>query len=624
MINAIPPVIPSQWNPEDILLDSLCDQFETELLETCVPDLAAYVERAPVNIRARLFHELLLLLLQYDDAQRSFIPLKNMLEDFPQFESIVFDAYKQHRPTNVTIINNLLASETDILGDLTIGVDEPSSINVHEVVRVGKYSVLRHIGSGGQGDVFLARHPTLQKNVVIKLSRKSVSMQGTSRDRLVAEGLLLAKLNHRNLVRVIDLDFYDDRPFLVMDHLEGPTLREYCRSSPLEPKVAVQWIIDLCFAVTEAHSHSIIHRDIKPENIVVVDGVPTLIDFGLAISTDDKPSNHQSGIAGTISYMSPEQTYSDQSKIGPSTDVFGLGAVLFYLLENQSPLHAANRGKTTSVQTARQFCGKTIAPLVSNYHCGAVLVRALSNNPSDRYTSVRQFANALASTQQHKLTYNPHITKQTVLLFISIFLAVGIWSVLTPGTTDSNPGPSSSLKDVDYEVEFNLRNDTSSYLFEWGGVRLINEEELGEAKYWMPDVAGEWGFVTYKFPVPFEIGLAKLRAAITIFPEWANDERFDDDAIARLDVSSDGKTWHQIAEVSKQTMQVGLETELIDISSYVAGGTTIYVRGRLMASKEWPNVGPIFAQFLRSPVSVKHEGGRRWDAFHLQVSQCGQ
>jgi len=71
-------------------------------------------------------------------------------------------------------------------------------------------------------------------------------------------------------------------------------------------------------------------------------------------------------------------------------------------------------------------------------------------------------------------------------------------------------------------------------------------------------------------------------------------------------------------------MQVGLETELIDISSYVAGGTTIYVRGRLMASKEWPNVGPIFAQFLRSPVSVKHEGGRRWDAFHLQVSQCGQ
>lgn len=139
----------------------------------------------------------------------------------------------------------------------------------------------------------------------------------------------------------------------------------------------------------------------------------------------------------------------------------------------------------------------------------------------------------------------------------------------------------------------------------------------------MPSVAGEWGHVTYKFPIPFEIGEAKVRAAISIFPAWRNDKRFDD-AVARLDVSSDGNTWHQNAEVSKRTMRVGLDTKLIDIYRYVAGGTTIYIRGRLLASKQWANVGPVFAQFLRSPPVSQHDGSRTWDPFHLQVSQCGQ
>lgn len=623
MINAIPPVKPSAWNPEDILFDSLCDEFEDGLLELSAPNIANYIQRAPAILRPRLFNELLFLFLQYEDNQQRYIPLKDMLQEFPQFEVIVFNVYKQHRPTNVTIINNILASETDIPSDVTIGTEQSSSLNVQEVVQIGKYAVLHHIDSGGQGDVFLAIHPTLQKNVVIKLSRKTVAEQSNSRDRLVEEGQLLAKLNHRNLVRVIDLDFHEQRPFLVMEHLEGPTLREYSRRSPLEPAKAVQWVIDLCSAVTEAHIHSIIHRDIKPANVVIVDGVPTLIDFGLAISTDEELSNPESGIAGTISYMSPEQTYTDQSKLGPTTDVFGLAAVLFYLLENHSPLHAANQGDTITLQTARKFCGEAIAPVVAHHHCSAVLVRALSNNPANRYASAKEFADALALTQP-KLIARRLITKRTGSLIISFLLTVSIWGYLTPGSNVSNPAPTTSLEHVDYEVEFSLRNDTSSYLYEWDGVRLINEEELGEAKYWMPSIAGEWGFVTYKFPVPFEIGQANLRAAITIFPEWRNDERFDDEAVAILDVSSDGKTWHKIAEVSKHTMKVGLETKLIDISRHVAGGTTIYVRGRLLASKEWTNVGPIFAQFLRSPLSVKHEGGRRWEAFHLQVSQCGQ
>ena len=623
MNNSRLPVIPACWSAEEIMLDSLCDQFEEELLKLDSPSVSAYIDRATGNIRAKLFRELLFLLLQYEELGQHYIPIKGMLEDFPQFENIIFDVYKQRRPNNVTIINKLFDSETDIPSDATIEGDEPSSFNVLEVVRIGKYSVIHHIDSGGQGDVFLARHPTLQKNVVIKLSRKSVALQSTNRDRLVKEGQLLAKLNHRNLVRIIDLDFHEERPFLVMEHLEGPSLREFSQVTPLEPATAVQWVIDLCYAVTEAHKQSIIHRDIKPANIVVVRGVPTLIDFGLAISPDVDSNTRESGVAGTVSYMSPEQTYSDQSRIGPRTDVFGLGAVLFYLLQNRSPLRAANPKQTITVQSARHFDVATISSLVAHHPCHAVLVRALSNNPSHRFESAAEFARALASTQS-ELRPVPAITKRTALLAIASVITIFLWELLTPARVIPNPAPITSFTPVDYEVAFSLRNDTSNYLHQWNGVRLINEEELGEAKYWMPSVVGEWGFVTYKFEIPFEIGQAKIRAAISIFPEWRNDDRFDDDAIAKLDVSSDGETWHQIAEVSKRTMQVGLETKLIDISRHVAGGMTIYVRGRLKASKEWTNVGPVFAQFLRSPPVAEHDGYRHWDPFHLQVVQCGQ
>ncbi|MBT4844482.1 MAG: hypothetical protein HON92_03535, partial [Planctomycetaceae bacterium] len=139
MNNSRLPVIPACWSAEEIMLDSLCDQFEEELLKLDSPSVSAYIDRATGNIRAKLFRELLFLLLQYEELGQQYIPIKGMLEDFPQFENIIFDVYKQRRPSNATIINKLFDSETDIPTDATVEGDEPSSFNVHEVVRIGKY-----------------------------------------------------------------------------------------------------------------------------------------------------------------------------------------------------------------------------------------------------------------------------------------------------------------------------------------------------------------------------------------------------------------------------------------------------------------------------------------------------
>lgn len=623
MVKPLPPVIPSKWNSDDILLDKLCDQFEDQLSELKTPNIHAFLQRATPSIRSTLFRELLFLLLQAQEFQGKLPPIRDVLADYPEFESAVFEVYRQLRSNNETIINEIIRTDTDVPSDATIGEATTPPINVSEVVQIGKYSVLRHIDSGGQGDVFLARHPTLENNVVIKLSRREVALQSTSRDRLVEEGQLLAKLNHLGLVRVIDLNFHEQRPFLVMDHLQGPSLREYSGNVPLDAATSVQWVIDLCCAVQEAHNNSIIHRDIKPSNVVIVNGIPTLIDFGLAITTNEDDSYQEVGVAGTVSYMSPEQTYSNATKLGPATDVFGLAAVLYFLLENESPLRAANKGISITLQDARRFDGSMITQQIAHHRCRDVIVKALSNNPAHRYHTASAFAEALATTQP-QLSFRKAISTRVRMLFYASCLAIITWVLIYTNQTHSNPIPVGSLSKVDYEVEFSLREDLSSYLYDWDGVRLINEEELGHAKYWMPNEVNKWGYVTYKFPIPFEIGEAKMRAAITIFPAWRNDERFDDNAVALLDVSSDGETWHQVAEVSKETMQVGLPTKLIDISRYVAGGSSVFVRARLLATKEWPNVGPIFAQFMRSPLTSQHDGHRNWEAFNLQITQCGE
>src|SRR5262249_54964238 len=201
---------------------------------------------------------------------------------------------------------------------------------------IGRYLVVDRLGGGAQGDVFRVVHPKLGKNLVLKLSREPV--RADQRASLEIEGRQLHDLVHPNLVRVEDLDFHEGRPFLVMEYVHGRNLEDYAREEPVAPRRAAAMVAKLAGALALGHGRGVIHRDIKPTNILVDEaGEPRLIDFGLARIRHawSEPTDPTWG--GTLAYMAPEQARLEHDRIGPRSDLFGLGAVLYFLLTAQAP-----------------------------------------------------------------------------------------------------------------------------------------------------------------------------------------------------------------------------------------------------------------------------------------------
>jgi|GEM_PF-3955742 len=252
--------------------------------------------------------------------------------------------------------------------------------------KIGKYQVIEFLGSGGQAEVFKAMHPLLKQEVVIKVGRFSSS--SANNDRLINEGRLLTQLEHPNICRVLDLDFHDGKPFIAMHYVAGKTLREIT----LDDKAAVVLLEKVARAVEFAHSKGVIHQDIKPSNVIMdKSGEPFLIDFGLARFESDETD----GIVGTVGYMSPEAAKANKALIGPRTDVFGLGALLHFLLVTRPPLEGDTFRQT--LEQAKK--GKTDFPLLDRVktpnRLKAICKKALARNPAQRHESAAEFADTL-------------------------------------------------------------------------------------------------------------------------------------------------------------------------------------------------------------------------------------
>src|SRR5262249_50859623 len=145
--------------------------------------------------------------------------------------------------------------------------------------RIGKYLIVATLGSGGQGTVYRAVHPTLGKELVIKLARSPLRGRPAERGGLVAEGRLLGELGHPDLVRVIDLACHEDRPFLAMEYVPGRTLSQYAEQHRIALRQAAAIVASAARAAAAAHRRGIVHRDIKPANILIDgQGRPRLID----------------------------------------------------------------------------------------------------------------------------------------------------------------------------------------------------------------------------------------------------------------------------------------------------------------------------------------------------------
>ena len=211
---------------------------------------------------------------------------------------------------------------------------------------VGRYRVLKALGEGGMGMVYLAERKDIGSQVAIKLLRDAW-LSPSRRDRFASEQRTLAQLNHPFIARLYDADTSPDgTPFFVMEYVEGVPLTQYCRTHHCNVTERLRLFRSVCEAVLYAHQHAVIHRDLKPSNILVKDdGTVRLLDFGIAKHLQSLGENVDQTIASmrmmTPAYAAPEQIRGEQ--VGVQSDVYSLGVVLYQLLAGCLPFDLSNR-----------------------------------------------------------------------------------------------------------------------------------------------------------------------------------------------------------------------------------------------------------------------------------------
>ena len=203
--------------------------------------------------------------------------------------------------------------------------------------------VLELLGRGGMGVVYRARQLTLGRQVALKMIQTSADSQYAA--RLRAEASALARLQHPNIVQIHELGEHEGRPFLLLEYVDGGTLRQLC-GKPLDPRAAARLVLTLADAIHSAHQQGITHRDLKPANVLLTrDGLPKISDFGLA-RLDALPDEggaiaaaltSSNQLLGTPQYMAPEQADRRLGQIGPAADVYALGVILYELLTGRPP-----------------------------------------------------------------------------------------------------------------------------------------------------------------------------------------------------------------------------------------------------------------------------------------------
>jgi serine/threonine protein kinase len=268
--------------------------------------------------------------------------------------------------------------------------------------RIGKYMVIEMLDEGGQALVFRVLHPELHKDFVLKLAKRPIQVGTESnadtpvRDRLIGEARLLAQCDHPNLVRVVDLDIHEGRPFVVMDHVHGRNLEDYARDEPVAPRRSARLVAELARAVFYLHARGIVHQDIKPRNVLIdAQGRPLLIDFGLARLRHAWSVETTRWTGGTAAYMSPEQALGRADRIGPRTDVFGLGGLLYHLLTGRPLYQGISRismlGQAIKAEyiPVRQIDRRVPRALERICH------KALSADPERRYRTAGELERAL-------------------------------------------------------------------------------------------------------------------------------------------------------------------------------------------------------------------------------------
>lgn len=267
---------------------------------------------------------------------------------------------------------------------------------------IGPYRILRQLGEGGMGTVYLAEDAAGHE-VALKVPSPAFLLEPTYVRRLYREALAAAQIDHPNIARILDVQQDGQKFYLVMAYIEGQTLAEALDAGRrFTPDEALAFVRSLARTVQVAHDAGIIHRDLKPANIMLREkGEPIVMDFGMARRFDGTESllTPTGAVVGTPGYMAPEQITAAADQIGPACDVYALGIVLYELLTGTQPFSGNLATLLGSIvadpPTPPRTHNSQLDPALE-----ALCLKALEKDPARRHLSADNFAEEIAAYER--------------------------------------------------------------------------------------------------------------------------------------------------------------------------------------------------------------------------------
>jgi len=309
------------------------------------------------------------------------------------------------------------------------------------------YAVLGVLGQGGMGVVFKAYDQRLLRNVAIKMVAAGPIAADELFERFEREAQAIAQIQHPNIAQIYEVGEVEGRPYLVMEFISGGTLSEHLRNQPQTPTQAAELIETLARAMHASHEAGILHRDLKPSNVLLTrEGIPKITDFGLAkrLQAEGAANATRTGdVVGTPAYMSPEQAGGVVRSIGPPTDIYSLGVILFEMLTGRPPFQTPDPLSTVlMVLSDDPVPPRRLQPSVPR-DLETICLKCLEKVPAKRYANAAELADDLGRFRRSEpirarrigivertlkfARRKPAVATSIVLILLSIAVISGMW-----------------------------------------------------------------------------------------------------------------------------------------------------------------------------------------------------
>ena len=385
------------------------DAFRISWQNNQHPEIEAYLGTFPESLKQAVLAELLTLDIGFRRAEGGACSPADYTTRFPGYLETVSKLFEQLKASDTQPTCEVTAKKARSVNDEHDPLNKASEShksksdgsddlkNVPE--QFGRYRILRELGRGGMGAVYLALDGQLGRNVALKIPYFHEDDEKEAVERFYREARAMAIVQHANLCPIFDVGRFEEWHFLTMAFIDGQPLSNMLKDSNfLSVAQAATLMKTVAVAVQKAHEAGIVHRDLKPANIMLnKDGDPIIMDFGLARrkSTGEVDLTQRGAVFGSPAYMAPEQVEAKHDEIGPATDVYALGVILYQLVTGHRPF----QGSVMSI----------FAQILSNVpdppskrrrdlppEIDSICLKALAKSPSERHASAAMFAEELS------------------------------------------------------------------------------------------------------------------------------------------------------------------------------------------------------------------------------------